>query len=158
MGNEAPAFGHRDDPKNESMVFENPANGHREVISDVAWLWVVLFGPIYLLVKGLVLHVVVWLAVSFFALGIIGPPGFFVIAIMQIVYAILVESMLRTRYLRKGWVVPGSKPRVSVAKPPDDALPRASSVADELAKLAKLRDDGILTSEEFEHQKSKLLT
>jgi predicted metalloprotease with PDZ domain len=33
----------------------------------------------------------------------------------------------------------------------------APSVADELAKLAKLRDDGVLTNDEFEAQKKKLL-
>jgi hypothetical protein len=33
----------------------------------------------------------------------------------------------------------------------------AGSVADELAKLAALRDSGVLTSEEFEVQKAKLL-
>ena len=35
--------------------------------------------------------------------------------------------------------------------------PASSSVADELAKLAKLKADGILTDEEFQTQKSKLL-
>ena len=35
--------------------------------------------------------------------------------------------------------------------------PSSSSVADELAKLAKLKADGILTEEEFQAQKSKLL-
>ena len=33
----------------------------------------------------------------------------------------------------------------------------SSSVADELAKLAKLKADGILTEEEFQAQKAKLL-
>jgi hypothetical protein len=32
------------------------------------------------------------------------------------------------------------------------------SVADELAKLAALRDSGVLTEDEFEAQKAKLLT
>jgi hypothetical protein len=36
-------------------------------------------------------------------------------------------------------------------------VPAASSVADELAKLAKLRDGGVLTDEEFAAQKAKLL-
>ena len=35
--------------------------------------------------------------------------------------------------------------------------PASSSIADELAKLAKLKADGILTEEEFQAQKSKLL-
>lgn len=51
-----------------------------------------------------------------------------------------------------------------VAKPAPDTTPAeaikevaAPSVADELAKLAKLRDDGVLTDAEFDAQKKKLL-
>jgi len=40
----------------------------------------------------------------------------------------------------------------------DGPLTPPSSVADELAKLAALRDQGILTPEEFERQKAKLLS
>jgi len=47
---------------------------------------------------------------------------------------------------------------VAPADPPETptAIP-ALSIADELAKLAKLRDDGTLTAAEFENQKKKLL-
>jgi predicted Zn-dependent peptidase len=34
---------------------------------------------------------------------------------------------------------------------------KATSIADEIQKLKKLLDDGILTEEEFNQQKSKLL-
>ena len=46
-----------------------------------------------------------------------------------------------------------------IAKPITQSVvaPASSSVADELAKLAKLKADGILTDEEFRVQKSKLL-
>ena len=50
-----------------------------------------------------------------------------------------------------------------VAKPAPDTSPAevkvvtAPSVADELGKLAKLRDDGVLTDSEFDAQKKKLL-
>jgi len=47
---------------------------------------------------------------------------------------------------------------VLVGPPLDQShSPVLSSVADELAKLAALRDQGILTSQEFETQKAKLL-
>lgn len=46
----------------------------------------------------------------------------------------------------------------SVVKPSIQQAPStSSSVADELAKLAKLKADGILTEEEFQTQKAKLL-
>lgn len=38
-----------------------------------------------------------------------------------------------------------------------EAAPSAASVADEIAKLAELRDRGVLTSDEFEARKRKLL-
>ena len=44
----------------------------------------------------------------------------------------------------------GAPPRASVETP-------AVSVADELLKLASLRDQGILTEDEFSAQKAKLL-
>ncbi|MGM9696141.1 MAG: SHOCT domain-containing protein [Alloprevotella sp.] len=48
---------------------------------------------------------------------------------------------------------------VPIAQPTTQPVvaPASSSVADELAKLAKLKADGILTDEEFRVQKSKLL-
>ena len=48
---------------------------------------------------------------------------------------------------------------VPIAQPITQSVvaPASSSVADELAKLAKLKADGILTDEEFQAQKSKLL-
>jgi hypothetical protein len=36
--------------------------------------------------------------------------------------------------------------------------PTPPSVADELAKLARLREEGVLSDEEFEEQKSRLLS
>lgn len=49
-------------------------------------------------------------------------------------------------------VVHTSMPAAATAAPP-----AVNSVPDELRKLAKLRDDGILNEEEFQAQKAKLL-
>jgi hypothetical protein len=49
-----------------------------------------------------------------------------------------------------------AKPKLE-AKSPDPAGALALGVADELAKLAQLRDSGVLTKEEFASQKAKLL-
>ena len=49
-------------------------------------------------------------------------------------------------------------PRESASAAPESTTVIAQvSMADELAKFAKLRDDGIITAEEFEAQKAKLL-
>jgi hypothetical protein len=46
---------------------------------------------------------------------------------------------------------------VAAPTPPSPQATSPSSVADELKKLAQLKDDGILTQEEFDAQKAKLL-
>ena len=47
--------------------------------------------------------------------------------------------------------------RVHVEAQPVPAAPPLSSLADELAKLALLRDGGVLTDDEFQQQKARLL-
>lgn len=50
-------------------------------------------------------------------------------------------------------------PELLAARPnmPANSVAAAPSIADELKKLAELRDLGVLTPEEFEKQKAKLL-
>ncbi|HEU5003440.1 MAG TPA: PH domain-containing protein [Actinomycetota bacterium] len=52
---------------------------------------------------------------------------------------------------------PGQQPDRRQAIPPQAAGTSQGSVADELVKLARLRDQGILTEDEFVAQKAKLL-
>lgn len=62
--------------------------------------------------------------------------------------------------------IPGSQPYGQTPPPPPqrpvpaaaaDATPGAADVADQLERLADLRDRGILTEEEFQREKDKLL-
>lgn len=46
---------------------------------------------------------------------------------------------------------------MQVSRIATEAPPPATSIADELFKLANLRDKGVLTSEEFDRQKQALL-
>ncbi len=63
----------------------------------------------------------------------------------------------------RGWIASRMVRPVEPAPTADESAPApptpapASSVADELSKLAQLRDAGVLTPEEFEAQKAKLL-
>lgn len=152
-------------------VFENPANGHRETVSGIAWLWSLLFGWFYLLTVGLWGHVFIQIFV-YVLIGFLGGGPFLVIAIpvLWITYAVCVGSMLANRYLRRGWrEVAADSPREPPNAPvstglthlypkvqPAPAAP-AASVADELEKLAGLRDRGLLTPAEFDTQKAILL-
>lgn len=79
----------------------------------------------------------------------------------------LVESASDPGPRMRGWMSPryvqppGSTndqaPPPPVSEAPPRTSPPASSIADELIKLAQLRDAGVLTSDEFEAQKAKLL-
>lgn len=68
--------------------------------------------------------------------------------------AIRRQSKKQTRLLREQAVrLPAQPPSASPLPPPAPA----SSVADELGRLAALRDAGVLTDEEFAAQKTRLL-
>lgn len=159
-------------------VFENPANGHRETVSGTAWLWSLLFGWFYMLTVGLWGHVFI----QIFVFGLIafiggGPLLVFAAPVVWLIYAASIGSMLANRYLRQGWrEVRGNEPRepansptpsglthlypaAPVAPPLPAAAPTTptASVADELSKLAALRDSGVLTAMEFSEQKAALL-
>lgn len=167
-------------------VFENPQNGHRETVSDMAWLWSLLFGWFYQLVVGLWGHVFIQIFVVALVGLMTGGPGSIVVApILWVVYAASIGSMLANRYLRRGWRevqvdrgfgIPSSSREDDEAKTvaalhqsrgleiqraeskAATEPPSATSVADQIIKLAGLLDRGLLTPEEFAAQKAKLLS
>ena len=73
--------------------FKHPLNGYIEEISSVAWLWVLLFGPLYWAVKGVWSHAIIQLVLYFFVIG------FFV----HFIYPFFAHSILRGHYLKNGW-------------------------------------------------------
>lgn len=139
------------------FVFENPANGHREELGGSSWLWALLFGWIYLLIKGLVIHVFVWIAIAFAGFLLLGEGGFFVLLILNIFYAANVRSLLRANYLRRGWIELEYGRASDPLKPRDMVGAQSMSVADEIRKLAELKKEGLLTDSEFQAQKKKVL-
>lgn len=66
----------------------------------------------------------------------------------------LIESWFRNHKLFHGNVARTAPTPVG---PPTVSSPAASMIADELRKLADLRNEGILSDEEFKTQKAKLL-
>ena len=76
----------------KSNRYKHPLNGYTEEISSVAWLWVLLFGPIYWAIKGVWSHVVIHAIFGFFTFGF-----------AHLIYPFFASSILRTHYLKKGW-------------------------------------------------------
>jgi hypothetical protein len=76
------------------MIFMNPRNGYKErVAGKLSWLWLLLFGPIFLAIKGVWGHVVGGIILAFVTFGI-----------SWFIYPFFTYSILKKSYLRKGWV------------------------------------------------------
>lgn len=71
-----------------ARTFRNPANGHTESISREASGLVVLFGPVYLAIRGLWLHFFIWLILVFgFSLAAEGAGVLIALPIVTVAYA-----------------------------------------------------------------------
>ena len=143
-----------------AQKFVNPANGHQEEVNGFSSLFVLFFGGLYLIAKGLWTHVLIWLVTAgglSIAMGV--PIPAFVVGI---IYAFVIQGILEAKYLRGGWKKledwerERNQPPV-VAQPNKVDASLEKSVPDELRKLVKLRDEGILSEDEFQSQKAKLL-
>lgn len=83
--------------------YEHPMNGHTEKVDDLAILWGVLGGPIYLLMRGLWPHVVLQFVVTLLGVLVFGVAGLAVLWPLWIIYVMAAPALLRKRYLRMGW-------------------------------------------------------
>ena len=52
------------------MKFRNPSNGYTEKVSMFVWLWVLLFGGFYFIVKGVWTHAIAGFLLAFPTCGI----------------------------------------------------------------------------------------
>lgn len=80
--------------------FRHPKNGHTETVSDLTWLWVLLFGCLFFVVKGNWRH-----ALAGFGLAVL------TVGVSWLVYPFFAYRIMKTHYLRMGWE------RVKKAKP-----------------------------------------
>ena len=76
------------------MKFKNKTNGYIENVSTpFSWLWVLLFGPIYWVVKGVWRHAILHFFLFLISLGI-----------LHLIYPFFTYSILRKHYLKNGWI------------------------------------------------------
>lgn len=73
--------------------FKNPSNDYVEEASSLAWLWALLFGPLYFGIKGVWPHAFGSLILALLTFGI-----------SHFVYCGFANSIIRKSYLRKGWI------------------------------------------------------
>jgi len=73
--------------------FKNPANNYTEELSGYTWAWVLLFGTLYFLVKGVWKHAVLSFILAFCTFGL-----------SWLIYPFFASEIMRKHYLEKGWV------------------------------------------------------
>lgn len=77
------------------------APGYTEQVTGVlSWLWALLFGPLYFLVKGAWGHAVVYFIIASTVLAI-APP---LIVFLWFGYAFATYGIIQKQDFRKGWV------------------------------------------------------
>jgi hypothetical protein len=76
------------------MLFKNPQNSYiEEASSSLSWLWVLLFGPFYWIVRGIWKHAVLSFLLALFTFGI-----------SHLIYPFFTYSILKAHYLKNGWI------------------------------------------------------
>ena len=138
-----------------ARTFEHPSNGRTETVSGWSALGVLLFGGLFLLVKGLWAHALVWLIIGLGLSAAVGEP--IPAILIAVVYASTIQAILERRYLRLGWHLKLDAPAEAIPCDPGFAGCVDRSIGDALNKLADLRDRDLLSASEFELLKSKLL-
>lgn len=76
----------------EEMKFKNTLNGHTETISHLTWLWVLLFGFIYWMVKGVWQHAMLSLILAVLTYGI-----------SWLIYPFFAKKLMIQHFLHNGW-------------------------------------------------------
>lgn len=74
------------------MKFRNPANDYVEELS-APWLWCLLFGGFYFIVKGVWAHALISFLLSIVTVGLI-----------WFVYPFFANGIMKKHFLIKGWV------------------------------------------------------
>lgn len=86
-------------------TFENPSNQYRETVTESTAIWAFLFGPLYLAIKGLWVHVLVQfgLCVLILVAMPINHGGLLLCWLLTTVYAFFIPQLVAARYMRMGW-------------------------------------------------------
>ncbi|AMP36997.1 SHOCT domain-containing protein [Ralstonia solanacearum] len=139
-------------------VLYHPVNGSQEETWD-GFSWpAFLFGVIWLAIKQLWVHFIISIIILVITAGFGGILIWFFYGFQG--NAIHKKALLAKGYLTKAQYDDrqvAQRSSLSTAVPASTPAAARSHVADELVKLAGLRDSGILSEEEFTIQKSKLL-
>lgn len=83
--------------------FINTANGHREDVSSLTWLWALLFGLFFFMYKGIWRHVLIQLVLIVGLYAAFGAPATMFVFVMWVTYAFCAHGIVEASYLRQGY-------------------------------------------------------
>ena len=78
----------------EIIYATNPANGYKQPISNLSWLWCLLFGGLYFAFKSVWKHFVISLVLSIVTFGL-----------AWLIYPFFAKKMIINSYLERGWSI-----------------------------------------------------
>ena len=74
----------------ENRFYMNPSNNHIEEVSSFDCLWILLFAPLYFILKGVWRHFLLWVILS--------PT-----LVSWVIYPLFAKSIIHNNYLRMNW-------------------------------------------------------
>lgn len=99
-------------------TFENPQNGYRESVTFGPFVWALLFGPLYYMIRGIWSHAIVLLILT-----LVLWPTIIGAMFVWIVWAFLAPIIVANSYRRKGWVEVKQPPFFTFFKDPAPTEP-----------------------------------
>ncbi len=85
-----------------ATVFENPANGQKEMVSNRDGVWAFLCGPFYFAAKGEWIHAATHALLTIISF-LLWPSGLLMALGVWFGYACATPTILEARYRRLGW-------------------------------------------------------
>ena len=94
----------------EKVFFKNPANEKNIEVIEGAFLWTILLGPLFFVIKGVWVHALISLVLALVTFGI-----------SWFMYPFTSHNILRSHYLNRGWI------EISELEAPDNLKAKNSS-------------------------------
>ena len=138
----------------KGAVLYHPLNGTTEQTWEGFSFPALFFGVFWLLMKGLFGHFLVNFLIVAITSGIAAPVVWFA-------YGLVGNSAHKSSLLKQGYLTEKQWSRRELTQPVEHRIEPSApqkDVVDRLKGLAELRDSGVITEDEFQQQKSKILS
>ena len=87
-----------------TQTYEHPVTKARETVSDHSGAWVLVFGLFYMIYKGLWVHSLILLGISFLCV-FVPPLGLTFLFFASIFYVFEAPEIISRKYISEGWLL-----------------------------------------------------